>query len=318
MSEMLPVVAEVTRSGFVEGHHHGSVVVLAPDGSALLSVGRPDLPVLPRSANKPLQVVGMMRAGLDGDDELLAVAASSHSGADRHLAQVRRLLVTAGLSPDLLANTPGLPLDETALRTVLAAGGQPDRLHQNCSGKHAAMLVTAARSGWPTEGYLAPDHPVQQAIRAAVEDLAGERVAHTAVDGCGAPLFALTLTGLARAFARLTTAAPGTPECRVADAMRAHPDLVGGSGRDVTALMRSVPGLLAKDGAEGVYAAALPDGTAVALKIDDGAGRARSPVLVAALRASGVAVEVPDDLAAGPVLGHGRQVGVVRAVLPTA
>ena len=151
------------------------------------------------------------------------------------------------------------------------------------------------------------------ALTATIERLAGEPVRHVAVDGCGAPQHALTLPGLARAFARLVTAAPGTPERRTADAARAHPELVGGTGRDVTLLMRGIPGLLAKDGAEGVYAAALADGSAVALKIDDGAGRPRGPVLVAALRALGATGNVLDELATLPVLGGGRPVGVVRA-----
>jgi L-asparaginase II len=183
----------------------------------------------------------------------------------------------------------------------------------NCSGKHAAMLATCVANGWPVGDYLDPDSPLQTAITAAVEELAGERVQHVAVDGCGAPQHALTLAGLARAFARLTTAAPGTNERRVADAMRAAPELVGGTGRDVTAFMQAVPGLLAKDGAEGVYGVALPDGAALALKIDDGAARARPPVLVEGLRALGVTSDALDALATVPVLGGGRPVGEVRA-----
>jgi L-asparaginase II len=132
------------------------------------------------------------------------------------------------------------------------------------------------------------------------------------VDGCGAPLFALSLTGMARAYVRLVTAAPGTPERTVADAMRAYPDLVGGTGRDVTRLMRGVPGLLAKDGAEGAYAAALASGAAVAVKIVDGGVRARTPVLIGALRRLGVHAPVLDDMAEQPVLGGGAPVGAVR------
>ena len=183
----------------------------------------------------------------------------------------------------------------------------------NCSGKHAAMLATCVVRGWPLPGYLAQDAPLQVALAAAVAELAGEPVAHVAVDGCGAPQHALTLTGLARAYGRLVRAPEGSPERRTADAMRAHPDVVGGTGRDVTLLMAGLPGLLAKDGAEGVYAAALPDGSAVALKVADGAGRPRVPVLVAALRALGADAPVLDELATLPVLGGGRVVGEVRA-----
>lgn len=137
--------------------------------------------------------------------------------------------------------------------------------------------------------------------------------AHVGVDGCGAPLFAISLVALARAFARLVVSPPGTPEGRVADAMRAYPELVGGRDRDATRLMRGVPGLLAKDGAEAVFAAATPGGDAVALKIADGGSRARVPVLVAALRTLGVDAPVLDELARRPVCGGGRLVGEVRA-----
>jgi L-asparaginase II len=174
------------------------------------------------------------------------------------------------------------------------------------------MLLTCQAAGWPTEGYLETGHPVQKAIATTIEELAGERVTAVGVDGCGAPQHALSLRGLTRAFRGLVQADPGTPERAVADAMRAHPDLVGGAGRDVTALMSGVPGLLAKDGAEGVYVAALADGAAVAVKVDDGAARARMPVLVRELRRLGVEGAAIDALAEGPVLGGGRPVGAVR------
>ena len=206
-----------------------------------------------------------------------------------------------------------LPLSEDAAHALLAGGGHGTRLTMNCSGKHAAMLATCRANGWPLAGYLERAHPLQVALQAAVEELAGEQVQHVAVDGCGAPQHALTLPGLARSFTRLVQAPPGTPERRTADAMRAHPHLVGGTGRDVTALMQGVPGLLAKDGAEGVYAVAVPGVGAVALKVDDGAARARTPVLVAGLRALGVAGEVLEQLATLPVLGGGAVVGEVRA-----
>src|SRR5207249_10532405 len=136
----------------------------------------------------------------------------------------------------------------------------PDRLHHNCSGKHAGMLATCVVAGWPVASYLGPDHPLQQAIRGTIEQLAAEEVAAVGVDGCGAPLFALSLRGLARAFVALVLGDVGSAEHRVAGAMRSHPDVVGGPGRAVTRLMLGVPGLLAKDGAEGAFAAALPDG----------------------------------------------------------
>ena len=305
----MTLLAEVVRSGYVESTHHGSVVALRPDGSVALALGELDQPVFPRSSNKPLQAVGMLEAGWQpASAEQLALATASHSGEEGHLAVVREML--DGIGVDQLANPPMLPLDEAAAHALLARGEQPSALTMNCSGKHAAMLATCVANGWPTAGYVDPDHPVQRAILATVERLAGERVKHVAVDGCGAPQHALSLTGLARAFSRLATGPD--PLRRTAEAMRSCPWHVGGTGRDVTRLMEQIPGLVAKDGAEGVYAAALPDGSAVALKISDGAGRARTPVLVAALRALGATSEVLDELATVPVLGGGRPVGQVR------
>jgi L-asparaginase II len=303
---------EVVRSGFVESVHAGSGVVLARSGELLAAAGDPDAPMLPRSANKPLQLVGMIKAGLELPPPDLAVCASSHSGEPIHVHRVLDLLVDAGVPPGALVCPPAMPLDENAAAEVLRAGGGPERVTMNCSGKHTAMLLTCAANGWPLDGYAQPDHPVQVAIRSTVEELAGQPVTAVAVDGCGAPLFGLSLAGLARAFARLVNAAPGTPERVVADAMRAHPELVGGTGRDVTALMAGAPGVLAKDGAEGVFAAANADGAAVAVKVVDGTGRARTPLLVAALRRAGVHAAVLDELAEAPVLGGGHPVGSIR------
>ncbi len=311
-----PVLAEVVRSGFVESRHRGSLIAMGPDGSVRRCAGDPYAPVFPRSANKPLQAAGMLRAGLDVDGELLAIAAASHSGEARHVELVRRLLAAAGLTEDALDNTPGWPLDERAARELARAGAGAERVYQNCSGKHAGMLASCVVAGWPTAGYRDPDHPLQRLIRAVVEEHAGEPVAAVGVDGCGAPLLALSLTGLARAFGRIAAAPAGSAEHRIAGAMRAHPDVVGGTDRDVTRLLTAVPGIVAKDGAEGVFAAGLPDGSGIAVKIDDGAGRARTPVLVAALRALGVRAAALDELATVPVLGHGEPVGAVRAVPP--
>lgn len=304
------ILVDVVRSGYLESTHAGSVVALRPDGSRALSVGDPDRPVFPRSSNKPLQAVALLGAGwTPGDSQELALATASHSGEPAHLDVVRRILGDLDLSA--LGCPAMLPLSEPAAHALLAGGGGASPLTMNCSGKHAAMLATCVANGWPVQNYLCPEHPVQQAIIAGIERLAGEPVRHVAVDGCGAPQHALSLPGLARAFAAVATATAG-PARQVADAMRAHPFLVGGTGRDVTQLMQGVPGLVAKDGAEGVYAAALPDGSAVALKIDDGAGRARTPVLVAALRLLGATGPVLDELATTAVLGGGAVVGEVR------
>jgi L-asparaginase II len=304
----LPVLAEVLRSGYREGTHTGSVIAVAADGSTVLALGDVERPIFPRSSNKALQAVGLLAAGWQpADDEEIALATASHSGEDAHLAVVRRMLAGAGLDASALRCPPMLPIHEPAAHALLARGEQPTPLTMNCSGKHAAMLATAVANGWPIEGYLEPDHPVQVALKHTVEELAGEPVLHVAVDGCGAPQHALSLRGLATAYTALVRG-----PSRVADAMRAHPHLVGGTDRDVTRLMAGVPGLLAKDGAEGVYAAALADGASVALKVEDGGGRARTPILVAALRRLGVTADVLDELATTPVLGGGRVVGEVR------
>lgn len=309
------VVAEVVRNGFVEGSHRGSVVALDGDGSELWRVGDPGQAVFPRSSNKPLQAVGMLRAGLDLDGELLALASSSHSGEAFHLDGVRRILAAADLDESALLTPPEYPVDEIEKFRYIAAGGLPVPLAMNCSGKHAAMLATCVLNGWPLDTYPDADHPLQKALCEAVADLAGEDIPVVGVDGCGAPLFALTLTGLARAFSRIATAPAAMPEGRVAAAIRDYPTWLGGTRRDVSALIAGVPGLIAKDGAEAVYAAALPDGRAIALKIDDGGQRARSPVMVAALRRLGVDVSALDAFATTPLLGGGQRVGEVRAVL---
>ena len=311
----MTVVAEVVRSGFVESVHHGRVVALDAEGKHVLAVGDVTSPFFPRSAMKPLQTLGMLRAGWQpADDEQIAIACASHSGERAHIDVVRRVLSDAGLDETALDNTPSLPLAEQAAVEMIRAGEGPDRLHQNCSGKHSAMLATCVANDWSTDSYLDPVHPLQQAIRTAVEDIAGESIAAVAIDGCGAPLFAVSLVAVARAFGRLVVSEPGTAERRVADAMRANAFLVGGTGRDVTTLMDEVDGFLVKDGAEGVCAAATGDGIGVAVKIDDGSGRARTPVLVAVLATLGIAVDA-GTLTSAAVLGHGQPVGEIRATL---
>ena len=309
-----PVVAHVIRSGFVESVHHGSVVALDADGSTLLAVGDVAGPIFPRSSSKPIQALAMLRAGLDLDGELLAMAAASHSGERFHLDNVRRILAGAGLTEQDLQNTPDLPYDETERTEWIAAGRKATSLAQNCSGKHSAMLATCVAAGWDTATYRDPQHPLQQLMEQTLADVSGESVAATGIDGCGAPVMAVSLTGLARAFSRIAAAPKGTDEAKVADAMRAFPECIGGTRRDVTTLMRGVPGLIAKDGAESVYAVGLPDGRAIALKIADGGQRARPVVMVAALRRLGIDSDVFDTMAYAPVLGHGHMVGSTDAV----
>ena len=312
------VVAEIVRSGFVEGHHSGSVVALDADGTVAFSVGDVNHAILPRSCNKPLQAVGMLRAGLDLDGELLALASASHSGEAFHIEGVRRILSAAGLDESALQTPLDYPIDDRAREEYIRAGGEKSSIAMNCSGKHAAMLATCVANGWDTATYLDPTHPLQVAIAETFADLTGEKVEVVAVDGCGAPLLSTSLTGLARAFRALSTAADGH-EKRVADAIRAHPEFTSGSRRDEAALLRAVPGSIGKAGAESCYAVALADGRAVALKTDDGAARVRPVLMAAALERLAVTGDSSVDADAVrrtglvELLGGGRPVGVIRA-----
>ncbi len=310
---MIDVVAQVVRGGVVESVHHGHLVALDATGAVRLRRGDPSVTFFPRSSLKPVQAVAMLRCGLDLDGDLLALACASHSGEPGHVEGVRRILAGAGLTEADLQNTPTWPWDADAAYAWRAAGHLPAAVVQNCSGKHAAMLATCVAAGWDPSGYLRPEHPLQQAVRATVADLTGDGdPAHVTVDGCGAPLFSCTVTGLARAFARIAVA--DGPEGRVAAAIRASPWFLGGTGREVTRLIEGVPGLVAKDGAEGVFAAALPDGRVLALKVLDGSPRP-VPVLVAeALRALDVEAPALAELGRVDVLGHGVPVGSVTAV----
>ena len=306
-------LAQVVRGDLVESVHRGHLVALGGGGLPVLRRGDPRVTIFARSALKPLQAVAMLRTGLDLDGELLALACASHSGEPRQLDGVRRILAGAGRTEDDLANTPAYPLGEDVGAAWRASGHAASSLAQNCSGKHAAMIATCVAAGWSAEDYLDPTHPLQKAIRDVLAEQTGDEAAHVTVDGCGAPLFSCTLVGLAHAFSRLTLGEPGTPEQRVASAMSAHPEWVGGTGRDVTALMAGVPGLVAKDGAEGVFAAALPGGGVVAVKVTDGAMRPVPALVADALRALGAAV--PEDLGRIAVLGAGEPVGEVSTVL---
>ena len=313
------VVAEIVRSGFVEGHHYGSVVALAADGSVDWSVGDVGSPILPRSCNKPVQALAMVRLGLDLPDELLALVCASHSGESFHVEGVRRILAAADVPESALQTPPDLPLDDATREAALRAGEDRTPIAMNCSGKHAGMLVTCAINGWDLATYRRPDHPLQQAIQETFAELTGEPVTTVAVDGCGAPLLSSSLVGLARAFARLAVAADG-PEARIAHAIRHHPEWVSGTHRDERALLTAIPGAIGKAGAESCYALALPDGRAFALKTDDGAPRVRPVLMAAALRRSGVDREPGVDTDAvrrtGVVelLGGGVPVGEIRAV----
>jgi L-asparaginase II len=319
-----PVLAEVIRSGAAESWHRGSVVVLDVHGGVLLSAGVTDRSMYPRSANKPMQATAMIGCGLNlHRDSLLALAAASHSGEDFHVSGVQEILGGVGLDESDLQCPPDWPLDESAKINLIGRGGRQDRLHMNCSGKHAAMLATCVAQGWPTASYRDPAHPLQERIRRVIEDLTREPVTAIGVDGCGAPLMSISLAGLARAFSGLVRSPAGSAERAVADAMRAYPEWMSGTARYEARLMSAVPGLLMKPGADGVCAFALPDGRAAAVKIDDGAQRAVAPVVAALLREL-IAIEsdgpvshgVLDELGSAAVLGGGQPVGEIRPVLP--
>lgn len=318
--------AVTVRSGVVECLHHGvgaAVRLPAGPGSAgpgevLAGLGDTQLVVLPRSALKLLHAVAFVEAGLDVDDELLAITCASHSGEPGHLDVVRRLLAHAGLAEEDLRGTPDLPLDAEAAFAWRAQGRQASPLTQNCSGNHAGMLAASVAAGWPSQGYTRADHPVQRAIAATTARLAGGVSPHVAVDGCGAPAFGTTVAGLARAYAALAGAVAGTPEARVRDAVLAHPWLLGGTGRRNTRLMEALPGVAVKDGADGVIAAgwtaADGSGIGVAVKVLDGADRGRGVLLAEGLRRAGLDVPASAPGVTDPVLGHGRPVGAVVAL----
>ena len=285
------------------------MAALDADGAVAWSVGEVAAPILPRSCNKPLQALGMLEQGLDLPPDLLAQACASHSGEPMHLEAVRRILALAGLDESALQTPPSLPGDEVERDAVLRAGGGAEPIYMDCSGKHAAMLLTCVTRGWDTATYLEPDHPLQRALLASYAAAVGAEVEVVATDGCGAPLFSASLVALARGFRHLATASDG-PAYRIAAAIRSHPELVSGTRRDELALLRAVPGAIAKAGAEACYVVALPDGRAWALKIDDGAERARPVVMAAALARDGI--DAPGEHV---LLGGGRPVGAVRATI---
>lgn len=294
----------------MESVHRGIAVVTERDGSVARAWGDPATPVLPRSSLKPLQAVAALRAGAPLEGVSLGLACASHSGEDGHLAGVRSALAASGFGEGDLRNTPGRPIGEDALAAWHRAGRGVSRLAQNCSGKHAGMLAACRAAGWSTDDYLSPEHPLQRLVVEVVEDLTGERIEATVTDGCGAPIHAVALSGLARAFGRIA-AASGGHERAVARAMGAHPWHVGGTGRPDTRLMEDLPGVIAKAGAEAVLAIGLPDGRGVAVKITDGA-RAAQVAAAGVLAELGLPDEAVRRLGAMPVLGHGVPVAEVR------
>ncbi|WP_341978458.1 asparaginase [Microbacterium sp. LTA6] len=314
-------LAVVERSGFIESRHVGAAVVLSADGEVVARYGNTEALVLPRSSLKPLQAVACVTAGAVLEGEQLAISTASHTGTNRHAAVVRDILTAGGLTEDDLGCPLAWPSDTATRDEMVREHGAPSRIRMNCSGKHASMLRACVATGWPTEGYLDPAHPLQAHIREVIERLAGEKVAHTAIDGCGAPVYALTLTGVARAIHRIGSASDRSPFAlhRVAGslvrAVREHPWTIEGPERPDTIAIETL-GVFAKGGAEGFMVMVAPNGTTVALKMLDGAARA-STVVAATLLARAGALSDADvsKLSASlslDVLGGGRPVGVIR------
>ena len=313
LSDSFVELAVTNRSGHDESVHYGAVVGIASDGSVEFALGDPSAIVFPRSSTKPIQATAMVASGLDLPPHLLALVCASHDGRPEHLRAATDILSQAGLTEHDLKNTADYPLDPEAHEAVVRGGGVKTSLQMNCSGKHSGMLATCVHNGWDRETYLHEDHPLQQRITEMVPDLAGEDATYIGIDGCGAPAHALSLVGLARAFRAVAIAPEGAPAARVAHAMRTHPEMVGGPTRDITLLIQGIPGLFGKDGAEGVFAIAMPDGRAIALKISDGANRARPPVMKFALQQLGIDISNVDARAfESPIMGHGIVVGSVR------
>jgi L-asparaginase II len=313
LSDAFVELAVTTRNGHDESVHYGAVVALEPDGSVAFALGDAGAVVFPRSSTKPIQATAMVASGLSIPPKLLALVCASHDGRAEHLSTAKEILATAGLTESALGNTADYPLDPDAQDAAIRAGGAKTALQMNCSGKHSGMLATCVHNGWDLESYLLVDHPLQQRITEMVPQLAGEEASFIGVDGCGAPAHALSLTGLARAFRSVALAPNSSAAGQVAAAIRQHPEMLGGPTRDITLLIQGVPGLLGKDGAEGVFAIALPDGRAIAIKIADGANRARPPVMKFALQALGIDVSAVDPRAFDSVIfGHGKPVGSVR------
>lgn len=300
------VLAEYVRSGVVESAHRGYLIALNADGSTNLALGDINHLFFPRSTVKSIQAAAMVRRGLHLEPRLLALAASSHSGSAMHMDAVREILAKANLDESALQCMLDKPLGEAERRAW--GGNAPTRIAMNCSGKHAAMLLTCTINGWSIDNYLDPTHPLQVACRAELENLSGEKITLISTDGCGAPLFIISVAGLARAI-RAITLSPEDVHQSVLSASRQFPEMVAGEGRLTTEMIRAVPGLYMKDGAEAVEVASMPDGRTLVFKISDGSLRPFRAVLHAGLKHLGVESPYTHE----PVLGGEKVIGEIRS-----
>ena len=300
------ILIEVVRGAMVESIHHGRLLIVDGSGEDLLALGGVDQLIYPRSAIKSIQASAMVRAGLALEARDLALVCASHAGSAMHQESALRILASAGLSEKTLRNTPDKPLGLVERREW--GDREATSLAANCSGKHAGMVATSAINGWDLESYKDPAHPLQLLIRDEFERLSGEEIMHVSVDGCGAPLFAMTLRGMVRAIDQITHS--DDPVHReVVNACTTYPEMVSGKGRIVTEAMERIPGLLVKDGAEGVMIASLRGKGTIAWKMSDGSNRGDRPLLSASLSHLGLSIEF-DRV---PVYGDGKVVGEIRA-----
>ena len=304
-------IAVLSRSGLDESRHLGAAAVIGPDGSVLRALGNIDALIFGRSTLKFFQAIAVLRSGVSLEGSQLVLASASHGGTPEHSEVARAILTRAGLTEDSLQCPPDWPLD-SASRWAASA---PERITMNCSGKHAAFLLACVTNGWPTDSYLEPAHPLQQRIRATVEEFTGESVGHVGIDGCGAPVFALSLRSLATAIGRVASRTDPQAALLV-DAILATPWALDGHGRANTIVIEQL-GLITKVGAEGVLVMAALDGTAVALKMLD--GNERATTIVALTLLASVGTITPADaarvsaLTTRRVLGGGADVGGLRA-----
>jgi L-asparaginase II len=302
------VLAELTRNGLVESIHTGHLIMLNSDGSDFKVKGSVDMPIFPRSSVKCMQASAMVRNGLKLEPRLLALTEASHSGASMHQEGVLEILASVGLNESDLQCAFDKPLGDAER---IAWGDKPaTRLAMNCSGKHAGMLATCVANGWDIKTYLNADHPLQVAVLAEIESLAGAKVSNKTFDGCGAPLFALTTRQLANAIRNITISKDPV-HVEVMNAARAHPEMVAGEGRLTTRTMKSIPGLFMKEGAEAVEVVSMTDGRTLVFKISDGSWRAFGAIMHAALLEWGITTTEE----AFNVYGGANIVGGMRAVL---
>ena len=316
-------LAVLERNGFIESRHIGSAVVLAADGSTVTELGDVNAPIFPRSTLKPFQALAAMQAGVPLRGAQVALAAASHVGSHEHMDVVKSMLSAAGVTEDDLQCPADWPQDEEARNWLIRTDKGRRRLAFNCSGKHAAFLWACTENSWDHKTYLDRDHPLQQRIAGVIEEYTEEQIQHWAVDGCGAPLGAVSLTGLARGIGKIAKApADKNADARaatIATAMLDYPWAVHGHGRENSVVMEDL-GILAKNGAEGVLVMAAPTGVSMALKILDGNIRATTLVGLTLLAASGAldadSVAPVLEKVVQPVLGGGEPVGKLRLAAP--